>query len=168
MVQVTNRGDLAKLFANRGYDIGTEIGVLRGSYSRLLFGANPHLKLYAVDSWGIGETSRQEYHLRMYNTAQRRLKKYSVTFVHKLSMEAVKDFEDGSLDFVYIDANHLPQYVEEDIREWSKKVKKGGILSGHDYTGGIAKVVDDYVRINGLKLNLTTDIAEHISWWIEL
>ena len=48
-------------------------------------------------------------------------------------MDAVKDFKDESLDFVYIDANHGYESTKEDIREWSKKVKKGGIVSGHDY-----------------------------------
>src|SRR5260221_412005 len=48
-------------------------------------------------------------------------------------MEAVEDFEDESLDFVYIDANHEFRYIAEDLCEWTKKVKKGGIVAGHDY-----------------------------------
>lgn len=48
-------------------------------------------------------------------------------------MEAAQDFADRSLDFVYIDGNHQFQYVAWDIAEWSKKVKVGGIISGHDY-----------------------------------
>ena len=48
-------------------------------------------------------------------------------------MDAVKDFADESLDFVYIDANHEFKYVTEDIFEWSKKVRKGGAIAGHDY-----------------------------------
>ncbi len=48
-------------------------------------------------------------------------------------MDAVKDFEDNSLDFVYIDANHEYDYVKQDITEWTKKVKPGGIVAGHDY-----------------------------------
>lgn len=48
-------------------------------------------------------------------------------------MDAVKDFEDESLDFVYIDGHHGFKYVTEDIFEWSKKIKKGGVISGHDY-----------------------------------
>ena len=48
-------------------------------------------------------------------------------------MEAVKDFKDNSIDFVYIDGNHTYDYVTQDITEWSKKVRKGGIVSGHDY-----------------------------------
>ena len=80
-------------------------------------------------------------------------------------MDAVKDFADRSLDFVYIDANHEPQFVEEDIREWSKKVKVGGIVSGHDYALRLAKVVDEYIKDHDLDLQLTTLESENISWW---
>ena len=43
--------------------------------------------------------------------------------------------EDESLDFVYIDANHAYDWVVQDIELWYPKVKKGGILWGHDYLG---------------------------------
>lgn len=49
-------------------------------------------------------------------------------------MDAVQEFDNESLDFVYIDANHEFQAVTNDIAEWSKKVRVGGIVSGHDFT----------------------------------
>lgn len=49
------------------------------------------------------------------------------------SLEAVKQFEDQSLDFVFIDASHEYEDVKNDITAWLLKVKKGGILAGHDY-----------------------------------
>lgn len=48
-------------------------------------------------------------------------------------MDVVKEFANGELDYVYIDGNHDFQNVTNDIAEWSKKVRKGGIVSGHDY-----------------------------------
>ena len=48
-------------------------------------------------------------------------------------MEAVEDFEDESLDFVYVDANFDSRYFAEDISEWTKKVRRGGIVSGRGY-----------------------------------
>jgi hypothetical protein len=48
------------------------------------------------------------------------------------SAEAVKQFQDKSVDFVYIDGNHDYKYAEEDIRLWYPKVKEGGFLCGDD------------------------------------
>jgi predicted O-methyltransferase YrrM len=62
-----------------------------------------------------------------------RLARYNCEIIRKTSMDAVKDFVDNSLDFVYIDGNHKFEYVVNDLAEWSKKVRPGGIVSGHDW-----------------------------------
>lgn len=56
-----------------------------------------------------------------------------VNLIKKLSIDAVKDYEDESLFFCFIDASHLYNNVVDDINNWLPKIKKGGILSGHDY-----------------------------------
>ena len=47
--------------------------------------------------------------------------------------DAVKDIEDSSLDFVHIDGDHSYDFVMQDIILWGRKVRIGGIISGHDY-----------------------------------
>ena len=42
-------------------------------------------------------------------------------------------FEDNSVDFIYIDGDHSAESVEKDIKNYMPKLKKGGILAGHDY-----------------------------------
>jgi hypothetical protein len=49
------------------------------------------------------------------------------------SKEASKLFNDESLDFVYIDANHTYEAVKEDLKCWYDKVRVGGVVMGHDY-----------------------------------
>lgn len=164
--KIKNREELAKYFNELGFKIGAEIGVLGGDYSKLLCDAIPGLKLYCVDSWGFGERKRKEYHLREKERAKINLAPYNATLIHQFSMDAVKDFEDSSLDFVYIDANHQPQFVRDDINEWSKKVRKGGIVSGHDYQDRIKELVDDHVETNHLSLCVTmTESDKALSWW---
>jgi len=46
---------------------------------------------------------------------------------------AAKLFEDESIDLVYIDGDHHDTFVRKDIELWSKKVKPGGIISGHGW-----------------------------------
>lgn len=140
----TDRQTLAILFKELGFNTGVEIGVQEGIYSEMLLQANSELKLHGVDPWTFYDSAgffRRQRHLnRHYNAAVKRLTPYeNYTFVKKLSMDAVKDFEDDSLDFVYIDANHEYLHVVQDIFEWSKKVKKGGVISGHDYYRSLDK-----------------------------
>lgn len=132
-----NRDDLAKLFSELGFKIGAEVGVERGVYSERICQSNPGVKLYCVDSWKIYDEC-PEYHDqdlldKYYNEAKDRLAPYNCIFVKKSSLDAVKNLAPGSLDFVYIDANHKFDYTMNDIIEWSKIIKPGGILSGHDY-----------------------------------
>jgi predicted O-methyltransferase YrrM len=48
------------------------------------------------------------------------------------SLAAAETFPDGSLDLVFIDADHSYQAVKADIAAWRPKVKPDGILCGHD------------------------------------
>lgn len=49
------------------------------------------------------------------------------------SEEAYETYEDHSLDFVFIDADHSKEGISADIPNWYSKVKHGGVLAGHDY-----------------------------------
>jgi hypothetical protein len=75
----------------------------------------------------------------IYQTAKERLSKYKIEMIREFSMDAVKRVPEGSLDFVYIDANHEYPWVTEDIVHWSKRVRPGGIVAGHDYYRSILK-----------------------------
>ena len=82
-------------------------------------------------------------------------------------MEALKDFNDNSLDFVFIDGNHTFEYVVEDIAQWSKKVKVGGIVSGHDYWRSIESEKPLYVKnltlLEQLKL---VQVKDAVNSWV--
>lgn len=124
-----------------GFKVGVEIGTERGEYAEILLKANPNLVLHCVDPWlvyrGYRDHTRQEKLNSFYEITKQRLGEYEeqkrVYYWKMFSMDAVKEFKDDSLDFVYIDANHDFAHVTEDIYYWSKKVRKGGIIAGHDY-----------------------------------
>lgn len=137
-IRDANRVDLAHFLAKTGAKVGVEVGVAHGKYSEVLMDANPDLKLYGVDPYevykGYKDYALQRTFAALMADAHTRLDRFpNYEFIRKFSMDAVKDFEDESLDFVYIDANHADPWVTDDIREWAKKVKPGGIVSGHDY-----------------------------------
>lgn len=130
--------DLPGLFKELGFKRGAEIGVLKGEYSEKLCQSNPDLKIYSIDAWEfypLKNNFRRDYmYPPIYEEAKNRLAKYpNNEVIRKWSQDAVNDFEDESFDFVFIDADHEFQHVTNDIAEWQKKVRKGGIICGHDY-----------------------------------
>ena len=137
---------LTELFNELGFKEGVEIGTSRGKYSKWLLAKIKGLKLYCVDPWEVYD-EYVEYNNKktqttcdnFYEQSKERLKGMNVEFIRKRSMDAVKDFKDNSLDFVFIDGNHTFEYAVEDIAKWEKKVRIGGIVSGHDYWNSIKR-----------------------------
>ena len=131
------RDNLPELFNGLGYARGVEVGTEKGLYAEILCSAMPRLHLTCVDAWeayrGYRDTVSQKRLSRFYDEAVGRLALHNCTLMRTYSMDAVRRFEDGSLDFVYIDANHMIPYVLDDICAWRKKVRSGGIVAGHDY-----------------------------------
>lgn len=154
-----DRIELAKYFTELGFKVGAEIGILEGSYSRALCRYNPELLLYSIDGWDLLEnnTKRKKYQLWYYERAKNKLAPHNVVIIKELSTEAVKRFENGSLDFVYIDASHSYPAVKEDITIWTPKVRSGGIVSGHDYNlPDVSRAVCEYAEKNNIKV-MSTD-----------
>lgn len=133
-VEIPNigRDDLPKFLFESGCRIGVEIGVDQGEYGIKLCKAG--LKVYGIDSYvDYKGYKTPESYVSHYEQALKNLKGYDYTIIKKFSMDALADFEDGSLDFVYIDGNHFLPYIAADIFGWDSKLRKGGIMSGHDY-----------------------------------
>lgn len=152
--------DLAKLFAELKFTRGVEIGTDQGQFAEVLCKTIPALELFCIDPWkaeayepGYQPESfeKQEYFDKRYEEAKERVKDFSCKLIRKTSMEALDSFPDNSLDFVYIDGNHDFLNVTQDMHFWYKKLRKGGILSGHDYVrypsrkfNHVQKVVNAY------------------------
>lgn len=136
------RDDMAGLFAELDFKKGAEIGVFKGKYSEVLCKKNPQAHIWGVDAWKLDahpegvfvNGEEQAYFDKCYQETLNRMKPFNnYTIIKKYSMDALKDIPDQSLDFVYIDAGHDFMSFTEDLHWWLKKLKVGGIMSGHDY-----------------------------------
>lgn len=160
------RDSLAGWLHELDFKTGVEVGVAAGEYSEILCKANPQMKLSGIDPFrpyrGYRDYTRPSTFAKLYGDAKGRLAKFpNYEFIEQFSMDALKDFADESLDFVYIDANHQEPFVTQDIAQWYKKIKAGGIIAGHDYTsprgsGGaplhdVKSAVQAYTNKNDIK-----------------
>lgn len=171
-----SRRNLAKMFGLLNYKRGAEIGVAGGKNSLQICRYNPDVELLCVDTWQVYHGNRrggpQDQHDRNYRQAESVLSPYNVTLVKGYSMDVVRTVELESLDFVYIDANHAFDYVMQDIIEWSKRVRRGGIVSGHDWYhfrgAGVVEAVNAYVEAHGIKEWFVTNERKEKSWfWVK-
>jgi hypothetical protein len=132
------RGSFASLLRDLEFKTGAEIGVDVGGNSAHLLDTIPGLKLLSVDSWTryMGHRRhRQSMYDHKYKIAKENLAPYpNSTVIRGYSVDVAKTIPDESLDFVFIDAGHDFLNVTTDIASWSPKVRKGGMVSGHDYT----------------------------------
>jgi len=139
---ISHRGDLAWVLGTfHQTGLAVEVGVQWGDYSDQLLNAwGGHLVL--VDAWRHFATdynadpanvSDGEHLTRMVHTARRFLHHEQVSIIRGLSASVARLFADGSLDFVYLDANHSRDMVALDIAAWKPKVRTGGVLAGHDW-----------------------------------
>lgn len=131
------RANLAEWFAGWGFTRGAEIGTFAGEYAEMLCEVNPGLRLTCVDRWapyaGYVDYTRVQTLDQAYSAASARLAPYGCELLRMDSLEAAAAVPDGSLDFVYIDANHLLVPFIQDLEAWVPKVRSGGIVAGHDY-----------------------------------
>jgi len=155
------RKNLAKIYRLLDFKIGAEVGVADARHSELMCQQVPDLKLLCIDPWlryrGNPRGGPQTQHDHNHELAKQRLASFDATLVKAMSMDAVKDVPIDSLDFVFIDGHHGFDWVMQDIIEWSRRVRKGGIVAGHDYYhfewAGVVEAVDAYA------------LAHHIPEW---
>jgi predicted O-methyltransferase YrrM len=111
------------------------------------------IDFYCVDFWHVSaEHEIEEPHLKnLYEIFLSNMKPVEAFYkpMKIPSSDAAKKFKDESLDFVFIDAGHQYDEVKDDILAWYPKIKKGGILAGHDFYpteptwGDVSKVVNE-------------------------
>lgn len=155
-----------EFISKKNFKILVEVGSWKGhsiSYLGKLL-KNSDAEIYAVDLWD--ETYKYEDNINLkkqkkilHEIFKENLKKNGlegrVKDIKSYSWEAAKNFSDSSVDFVFIDADHKYESVVKDINAWLPKIKKGGIISGHDYFNpcGVKKAVDENfggrVKFNG-------------------
>lgn len=141
----------------RYVEIGTYTGASCAFLAQKLLERTPDFELYAVDLWDRVNTETdytRQVDSTVWQQFNERLQRQSLTQVVRIireeSAKAASQFEDKSVDFAFIDANHSYEHVKADIEAWLPKMKIGGMLSGHDYGEpcGVKQAVDEVLGEN--------------------
>lgn len=146
---------LEELINKNNYRIIAEIGVSKGLTADYL------LRKCKIDSYYMIDPDPNE-------VFERTIPKFytNAYFIRTTSKEAV-DIIKEPLDLIFIDADHGYGSVKEDILLWLPKIRKGGIICGHDYIdlpNRVKKAVDELF----VDFHLEDDILEDGKikvWW---
>jgi SAM-dependent methyltransferase len=142
------RKSLIREFRRNG--TGVEVGTWKGGFAADLLTYAEPLTLHLVDPWrhrkevefqGVpygsraahGQSDLDEIYQDVLARFAREIESGTVVVHRMTSMEAVADFDDESVDWVYIDGDHHYAAVKCDLEFWYPKVRPGGILSGDDF-----------------------------------
>ena len=159
-------------FAIQGKDlIGVEIGVYEGEHALSLLKYLDIKKLYLIDPYITPEEYNEVLKKRMRKAKKKAynlLNRYNKSiFIYKYSNNSLKEIKE-KLDFVYIDGNHEYRAVKEDIKNYWKLVKEGGVLGGHDvhnatrpHNKGVVKAVFEFALSRRLDVSIQGD-----DWWL--
>jgi len=155
--------DLYSSMVNK-FDSGShfvEVGVWKGMSACFMaveiINSGKNIKFDCVDTWDYVETSIEIDKSQFENLFDVFLNniepvKNTINIVKSISWDASKNYQDNSLDFIFIDAGHDYESVSKDLKSWYPKVKLGGVIAGHDYhDNGTCKVfsaVNDYITNN--------------------
>jgi len=171
-----------------GLKSGVEIGVDKAEFSEHILSKTSMSQYYCIDVWmddfGSGVKMRKSQFddsgdIR-FEEAKTRLEEFGdrAILLRMSSMEAVKNFSDNSLDYIYIDGDHSLEMLL-DMCAWLPKLRVGGIFSGHDYKIGknsgiknfrgeqldyeVKKCVDYYCERYGYELRTVGGLT--LSWY---
>lgn len=170
MIDLKDRDAMVKyiLYGLKIGGIFVEVGCDVCAFSKNIIRSKLMDRCYVVDTWDKNlfyrETTDEEMADRYNQVLSMSMEYDSVYPIKGKSIEVSRAFRDESLAWVYIDALHDYWSVKRDVDAWLPKVRRGGIISGHDYhMAGVKKVVDETFE------NVETAGNEHdMSWFVRL
>jgi hypothetical protein len=190
------RDEMGKLLESEGFRVGAEVGVQHGTFAQTTLSHWPSCeKYYLIDVWSqqtkyvdqanVDNSTQDEIFAAAKNNVQQWANK--TTFMRMRSDQAALKIADSSLDYVYVDARHDYCGAKQDINLFWPKVRRGGIMSGHDYLvavdvapaqdwslcengernpGAVKGAVDEFAAAQQLQLVVSYQDGSYGSWFL--
>lgn len=159
-------------------EIGSLFGRSTASMAQMIRYSGKDIQFFAIDFWDLrgisaGHWSQEDidYFTRMgmdhthpdvlYDTVVKTLEHFQldehVDMIRLDSSSAAKLFEDGSVDFLFIDGDHTYDGVGKDIRRWLPKMRPNSVIAGHDYDWSeVKRAVDELFADHEIQTSATS------------
>jgi predicted O-methyltransferase YrrM len=159
---------LATMMLEQGYKTFVEIGCKEGRTTGHILKNVPGSRVIAIDPWITQDANPNDPTKETYEDwdfakiegqfwANVGEHKKRCTMARATSEYAADNWSHYSLepeqDLIFIDALHDYENVMKDISLWWPKVRKGGVLAGHDFNHkwpGVERAVADHFNLMGV------------------
>ncbi len=176
--------EMAKRIPQGG--VFVEVGVFLGRSLAYMGQRRPDLELWAIDPWKDGESQGYmgpgEYteivegsgglFLAFLDQMRRHAPDVlSRAHIVRGTVDELAFGVDKQIDMLFIDGAHDYESVIKDIEGFAWTVKKGGIISGHDYQPdypGVIEAVDKALGKGRTKLGPVPEGEWSSCWWTEV
>lgn len=164
--------------------VGAEIGVCKGLNAIHLWHILKPSKLYLCDVWeerpsdayliDNPELWYDDHRILVGDLFSEEVANGSVELHREYGGNFLYSLENKSLDWVYIDALHDYESVSIEIEGSLPKLKKGGIIMGHDYMShpqvwrtGVIRAVNEAIQQGKMRM-IGITIQQYPSWMCEV
>tara|TARA_R110002020_G_scaffold291444_3_gene506878 strand:- start:83 stop:667 length:585 start_codon:yes stop_codon:yes gene_type:complete len=160
VLNLYSRRTLAESLQGARFQKGVEIGVRLGWYSKYLLD-NTEMHMDCIDPWEANLELKDAQYAYDFcaNLLQPYIEEGRCRMVKAYSPQISAYYEDGSLDFIYIDGLHDYESVKADLEAWCPKLRPQRLLCGHDYNPtkwpGVVQAVEEFCATNNLQKALT-------------
>lgn len=153
-------GVIPELIKQRGYKKVIEIGVFCGGHAAKILKTDIDL-LVGVDPYqhydpGMPRLDNQSDFDLLYSNVMDRLQCGKYLHLRENSDKAFDLLKDQLFDVVFIDGLHTYEQLTKDLENYEKIIKKGGIISCHDYNHPyfprLTNAIDEFVKKRNAKL----------------
>jgi hypothetical protein len=153
-----------------------EIGVAYGYHALDLLRRNPHLNYFGVDPYVANYDLKDSFSSdveklfgltgqiamdTLYETVNRNLELEfpgRSTLIRSSSETIVQNFEDASIDMIFIDGDHRYEPVLRDLNLWFPKIRSGGVISGDDWDWKqVRDAVINFADVNAMNIVLLNE-----------
>lgn len=144
-----------------------ELGVAAGANAQKIFDNLCCLNLFLIDSWSDAYNANA---LDWLSATRKRFENHNnVWVIMQDSLTAVNVFRDKSIDYIYIDDNHSPAHVYQELCLWFPKVAIDGIIAGHDWAnnGRVDAAVTQFCSERDITCEHHRNDGEYVEdWWV--
>jgi hypothetical protein len=147
--------------------VGAEIGVHKGDFSAVILDVVSPSRLHLIDPWHYetadvyddawyggrasgGQAELDDRYRAVLDRFADEIGSGQVVVHRNESAPVLRELPSDTFDWVYIDGNHLYQFVKLDLELSLERTKVGGLITGDDYReggwwdGGVKRAVDEF------------------------